>query len=282
MSGFTKLANDLLEQIAKLKLNGTQFRILMVVWRNTYGWQQKEKDMSLSFIATATEIHKKQVEREINALIKMNVITVIKPASFNSSRVIGFNENQDSWLVDSDSKSRQVTNTLPPIENGESTVSELVPSPVSESATQERKIKEISKEKDDRSSSEFNHNFVVEYEKHFVHYPGATFVQEMGHWIDNSQFKEPEAIICEVIKRAKLNEPNNPPKYIQSILKSLHNLGLFTLDAVRKHNEKFDRKFNQKPVRSLFEQGEESRRRQNAPYIPLTPEEEAELDELLL
>lgn len=242
MSGFTQIENEILEQVAKTKLNGTQYRILLAVWRNTYGWQQKEKDMSLSFIANATDIHKKQIEREINALIKMNVITVVKEASFSKSRVIAFNENFSNWVTeDRKQDSRQVTKTQTPNEKEESTVSELVPSTVSGLAPQEIKVKEISKEKDDRGI-EHNLSYVSTYEKYFGPFPLGIFKQQMDDWLDNSRFKEPEAIICEVIERVKLESPKSPPKYIQQTLVNLHNGGYFTLAAVKEYNAKFDAK----------------------------------------
>lgn len=83
-------------------------------------------------------------------------------------------------------------------------------------------------------------NPFVEFEKAFGYLPPQMLIEEFNYWIDKSQFVEPEAIICEVIKRAKLQMPRNPASYISTILNNLHYLGLFTLEAVREYNEKFD------------------------------------------
>lgn len=83
-------------------------------------------------------------------------------------------------------------------------------------------------------------NPVAEYEKAFGHFPPHALISEFNEWIEKSQFVEPEKIICEVIKRAKLRMPRNPASYISRILNNLHYLGLFTLEAVREYNEKFD------------------------------------------
>jgi DNA replication protein DnaD len=85
-------------------------------------------------------------------------------------------------------------------------------------------------------------NPFVEFERAFGYLPPSTLRDEFNYWIDESQFIEPEAIICEVIKRAKLQMPRNPSSYVSKILKDLHHLELFTLDAVREYNEKFDQK----------------------------------------
>lgn len=135
--GYTRIANEILEAIARFPINATQFRILMVIWRYTYGFNRKSSELSQSFIAEATGLHKKQVQRELNALIKMNIIKVEKEASFSSPRVLKFNKYYQSW---------EGANQLPPSETDTHTGSELVPSPGSELVTQERQYKDIIKD----------------------------------------------------------------------------------------------------------------------------------------
>lgn len=97
--GYSRIANEILEHIAKLKINGTQFRILMVLWRYTYGFHRKEHELSLTFIAEATELNRDQIKREINALIDSYVVKVVKEATFNSTRVISFNKDYEEWKI---------------------------------------------------------------------------------------------------------------------------------------------------------------------------------------
>ena len=68
--GFTRIANEILEAMATTDLNGTQRRILDVIFRQTYGFQRKQHELSLSFISKATKIHEKQIQRELSVLIK--------------------------------------------------------------------------------------------------------------------------------------------------------------------------------------------------------------------
>ncbi len=135
--GYTRIANEILEAIARFPINATQFRILTVIWRYTYGFNRKSSELSQSFIAEATGLHKKQVQRELNALIKMNIIKVEKEASFSSPRVLKFNKYYQSW---------EGANQLPPSETDTHTGSELVTSPGSELVTQERQYKDIIKD----------------------------------------------------------------------------------------------------------------------------------------
>ncbi|WP_446662988.1 DNA-binding protein [Geobacillus sp. CCR] len=85
-------------------------------------------------------------------------------------------------------------------------------------------------------------NPIKEFELAFGYLPPSILQQEFDHVISEGQFQEPEAIICEVIKRARENAPRNPAKYISSILKNLEYMGLFTLKAVREYNELHDQK----------------------------------------
>jgi len=94
---YTKISNELLENIPKFKFNGIQLRILMVVWRYTYGFNRKEHEMSTSFIADAVGADVRRVKREIANLIKLEVITIVKNATFSSARVLAFNKNYDRW-----------------------------------------------------------------------------------------------------------------------------------------------------------------------------------------
>lgn len=105
-NGYTRIANEILDQMAKVKLNGSQFRILMVVWRYTYGFQRKEYPMSIKFISENTGIHKRQVQRELNALIEANVLQVSKEASFSSPATVAFNKHFDQWCLNGQEASK--------------------------------------------------------------------------------------------------------------------------------------------------------------------------------
>lgn len=143
--GYTPIANELLEKVYKLKLNGTQFKIILVVFRFTYGFSRQHYELSESFISKATDTNKKQISRELTSLIKLNVIKVIKEASFNNSRIISFNKNYDTWLL----KDEQGANQLPPNELEGGTGSELVTLPGSGLAPQDKQsLKQYLKQKD--------------------------------------------------------------------------------------------------------------------------------------
>ncbi|WP_259347227.1 DnaD domain protein [Niallia taxi] len=112
-----------------------------------------------------------------------------------------------------------------------------------------KKDKEISNDKEVTTRYKENevdvveNNPIVEYEK-FFGFPSPILIQEFNYWIDESQFQEPEAILCEVIKQASKQAPRNAGSYINAIIKKYHNMELFTLDAVLEYNKKFEENRN--------------------------------------
>ncbi|MBP1950044.1 replication protein [Virgibacillus litoralis] len=139
-NGFTRIANELLEVVMNQKLNGTQFKIIMAVWRYTYGYSRKQHEMSLGFISEATGVHKQTVRNELEKLIERKIIKVIKESSFSSSRVISFNKNYIEW------EGLQSAKRLTVSKKANTAVSELTDTTVSELTDQERKPKENIKE----------------------------------------------------------------------------------------------------------------------------------------
>ena len=80
-------------------LNGTQFRIVLLVLRETYGFNRKECSLSESYIASRLGLKRQNVHREIKGLFGQKILSVVQEATFNSSRVISFNKHYDMWRV---------------------------------------------------------------------------------------------------------------------------------------------------------------------------------------
>jgi len=98
-NGYTPIANEILEHIIKEKLNGTQFRILIAVWRNTYGFNRKSHGISDVFLSKAIGVPRQQIAREIKPLIERNIILVLKNATYNVSKTIAFNKDYGRWIT---------------------------------------------------------------------------------------------------------------------------------------------------------------------------------------
>ena len=151
--GYTRIADAILEKVAKTKLNGTQFRILMIVWRSTYGWQKKEHELSEGFLSKATGIHKQQIKRELKKMIDDGILVIEKEATFTTGRVISFNKNYVNSI--------QVAKKIPVNKNDTPTGSELDTPTGSELDTQNKDINKQYKDID-----VFNHYLSLGLVKH--------------------------------------------------------------------------------------------------------------------
>lgn len=95
--GYTRIANEILEEIMKLNLNGTQFRLVMAIWRYTYGFQRKSHDFSYTFLAQAIGIKdRKTVVRELKVLIDRKIIHVTGKG-IRGVNILAFNKNHNEW-----------------------------------------------------------------------------------------------------------------------------------------------------------------------------------------
>lgn len=149
-NGYTRIANEILEVIPTIGLNGTQHNILWIVFRYTYGFQRKQKVLSLSFIAKATNSHKVVIQREVKRLIDMNILIEVSGPTFNKGRTIAFNKDYESWeLTNKLTLNRSETVN----QNDELTVNQLVSETVNQLVNQERKKENIKEMAIDISSS---------------------------------------------------------------------------------------------------------------------------------
>ncbi|MDB5053246.1 MAG: hypothetical protein JWM44_1296 [Bacilli bacterium] len=116
--GFTRIANEILEELARRKLNSTQSSIIHFVIRHSYGFQRKSYDMSVGFIADGIGVNPDQVKRELKKLIDWKVVRVFEEATFIKPRVIGMNKDCDEWKAPSHRMqiSNEGTNQSPQVE----------------------------------------------------------------------------------------------------------------------------------------------------------------------
>lgn len=150
-NGYTSIANEIIEVMARTKLNATQYRILFVVWRYTYGFNRKEHELSLSFLSIATGCDKRQLQRELKNLEDKKII--IQNIKNGIYRKVQFNKHYRQWvgeptIGESVNGERDNGETINP------TIGESVKATIGESDNQERKTKEKYKEIYSQESNE--------------------------------------------------------------------------------------------------------------------------------
>jgi phage replication O-like protein O len=90
-NGYTSIANELAEQLAKTQLSGYESRYLWVLWRLTYGWHKKEDRIANSQFVEKTGLKKQHIWRTESNLIKRNIVTKI-------GYKICFNKHYSQWI----------------------------------------------------------------------------------------------------------------------------------------------------------------------------------------
>lgn len=149
-NGYTAIANEILEAMARYPLNGTQARILFVVWRATYGFKKKSYELSINYLINAMSMNKSQypqVKREIDKLIELNILIEEKKPTKNSSRVLMFNKNHELYS--------KKCSTLKSVEN-----STLIST---ETSTLKRVVKKKDKKKKEKKEASPLHKELIEY-----------------------------------------------------------------------------------------------------------------------
>lgn len=79
-TGHLRLPNELVEALAGLHLNGSQWQIIWATWRMTLCWQKSGEwgnrayPIGISDVVNATGLNKSNVKRELSELVKYNII----------------------------------------------------------------------------------------------------------------------------------------------------------------------------------------------------------------
>ncbi len=74
-NGYTKVANQLLEKLAKVQMGGHAWRVLMAIVRKTYGHNKKIDWIALSQISKITNLPKNRVSEALQQLRKTGIVT---------------------------------------------------------------------------------------------------------------------------------------------------------------------------------------------------------------
>lgn len=235
-NGFTKIANQILEEIAKFKFNGTELRIIMIIWRYTYGFNRKSHEMSAGFISNAIGVDISRVKKVLKDLIDKKVILVVEEASFNSSRILAFNKNFEEWGVENDTRGKKVPQvserTLPQGSNS-------TPPQGSKITPKKENIKEIykeNKEEEEKDPAKFFDKYIAPI--------SPVIVQQIEDWENDLS---PE-IVIRAMKEAVYQNARNW-KYINRILRDWYNKGAKSLNDVERLIKEFELQKNKKIAR---------------------------------
>jgi len=100
-NGYTRVANEILEQLFNRRLNGMQLRIILLLWRETYGFSRKEREFSDTYIASRLGIKRQNAHAEFKALENAGIVTIIRPPTYTEPRIAAFGKDYDRWEIGS-------------------------------------------------------------------------------------------------------------------------------------------------------------------------------------
>ncbi len=89
-NGYTKIADEILEALARVKISGHGWRILMVVFRKTYGWDKKLDWIAYEQFIEKTGLKKQRVYEAFKDLCERNILT-------RSGAKVGFQKDYTKW-----------------------------------------------------------------------------------------------------------------------------------------------------------------------------------------
>ena len=89
-NGYTKIANEILEQVYKTNLSAYESRVLWFVIRKTYGWDKRTDRLSVSQIADGTDLDRGNAGKALRKLKSRNMI-------LTEGDQIGFQKDHEKW-----------------------------------------------------------------------------------------------------------------------------------------------------------------------------------------
>jgi phage replication O-like protein O len=93
-NGYLRIANELAEAFAKLRLAPRRWQVLWAIIRLTYGYNKKADRISLGQLHKLTGIYHRHLSFELGQLVKMNILTKQRGGYINT---YGLQKYHDQW-----------------------------------------------------------------------------------------------------------------------------------------------------------------------------------------
>jgi phage replication O-like protein O len=116
--GFMRLPNDIAEAISATALSGGEYRVLLAIMRQTYGFNRIEKDISLLQSQKITGLAKGSASRAL-AMLKDKNIIVCRKQEGNRVRFLSINTDLSAWLKVRNIEPLKFEDSNPKVQNSE-------------------------------------------------------------------------------------------------------------------------------------------------------------------
>lgn len=101
--GFTRIANEIMDNLARTRIPGEARQVLDFIIRQTYGWRHDAHAINLTQFSEGTGLSKVHVARAISRLLAMNLIIITQkgndslPKKVTDAKLYEFNKDYESW-----------------------------------------------------------------------------------------------------------------------------------------------------------------------------------------
>lgn len=94
-NGYTAVANEILDNLYKFSLNGTELKVISCIFRYTFGFHRKSHKLSASFIARWGNCDLRAVKRALKKLQQDRIIICINSEQRGVTAELMFNKNYE-------------------------------------------------------------------------------------------------------------------------------------------------------------------------------------------
>ncbi|MBM3712025.1 MAG: replication protein [Actinobacteria bacterium] len=111
-NGYTKIANELMQVIYSSDFTSRELKIILCIFRFSYGYSRKIAKLSLRDLSKYTNINIRHVQSTVSNLISENILIVQKEFRGVRPRELQVNKDYDSWEFRVDRKSNTNRNLV--------------------------------------------------------------------------------------------------------------------------------------------------------------------------
>lgn len=204
-NGYTSIANEILDNLCKLSLNGTELKVVICIFRYTFGFRRKSHKLSASFISRYGNCELSSVKRALKRLQEKKIVVCVNPEKKGVTAELMFNKNYEQWAT----SSKKATSSEITISSKTATrpVAELTPEPVAELTP-----KKIKKEKQNINKNIYDDFF----EKVWKPYPRKLGKSSVTQKAKKELYEAGENVVLGAVNSymAEIQENGTAEKYI--------------------------------------------------------------------
>lgn len=204
-NGYTSIANEILDNLCKLSLNGTELKVVICIFRYTFGFRRKSHKLSASFISRYGNCELSSVKRALKRLQEKKIVVCVNPEKKGVTAELMFNKNYEQWSTSSKkATSSEITTSS---KTATRPVAELPPEPVAELPP-----KKIKKEKQNINKNIYDDFF----EKVWKEYPRKKGKSEVSKKAKKELYEAGEKIVLGAINfyKAELEKYGTAEQYM--------------------------------------------------------------------